>query len=38
MGMTRLIFLGLFLLAPEVGDELPGELAPFVPPGTRRGV
>ena len=33
MGMTRLIFLGLFLLAPEVGDELPGELAPFVPPG-----
>ena len=33
MGMTRLIVLGLFLLAPEVGDELPGELAPFVPPG-----
>lgn len=33
MGMTRLIVLGLFLLAPEVGDELPRELAPFVPPG-----
>lgn len=33
MGMARLVLLGLFLLAPEVGDELPGELAPFVPPG-----
>lgn len=32
MGMTRLIVLGLSLLAADVGDQLPEELAPFVPP------
>jgi hypothetical protein len=33
MGVTRLIVLGLSLLAADVGDELPEELAPFVPQG-----
>ena len=32
MGLTPLIVLALSLLAADVGDELPGELVPFVPP------